>query len=456
MSTPNQPPWPQQPGQPGPGGQPPGQPPYGQPPGQPYGQPQGQPPHGQARPGFAPPNYGGPQQRPGSYPTPPGGYPNQPGGPDGYPPQPGPPGAGGPGGSVPPAKKGSGRIFLVLGAIVLALIIIGVSAAILVNRSIDTTTSPVDPIDPTSTGGPGGSAPPGSSTTGPPPASTKADQSVRSYLEALAAGNAAVALSLGKDQPTDKTFLTDAVLAESNKRAPITEISVSPADNEYDVSIKASYKMGDQQVNETFTVQKQGEVFLLYDVTQDVDLETVRSRTLPMQINGVKVTTDKVDLFPGSYALSTGSDYVTYGGGPMVITSPNDYGNAYDHKPEITEAGIKAVVAAAKVKLAGCAKEAKFRPSGCPFLNVRENPGQNITESSLRRKITEDPFANAEPRADYQDPAIAEFSITVRWTVTARGTQNGRSTRFEIPSATDFTTVRARLTNDPLKVVFGR
>jgi hypothetical protein len=462
VSTPNQPPRPQQPGQPGTGGQPQSQPPYGQPqaepwpphPGQPpYGDPQGQPPYGQPQPGFTPPNYGG-QQTPGSYPTPSAGYPPLPGGPGGYPPQPGQPGAGGPSRSAPPAKKGSARLFLVVGAIVLALIIIGVGAAILVNRTTDTTTSPVDPIDPTATGGTGGSA--SASTTAPPPASTKADESVKAYLEALAAGDATAALSLAKDQPTDKSFLTDAVLAESNKRAPITEISVSPPDSEYDSSIEASYRMGDQRVNETFTVQKQGESYLLSEVSQDVNLETIRSRTLPLQINGVGVTSDKVNLFPGSYVFTSGSDYIAYGGGPMVINSPNDYANAYDHRPAITSNGTKAVVAAAKAKLADCAKQARFKPSGCPFLNIRENSGQNITESSLRRRIVGNPFSNVEPRTDDQDPSIAEFSITVRWAATASGTQDGQSARFQIPSATDFTSVRARLTNDPIKVVFGR
>jgi hypothetical protein len=246
------------------------------------------------------------------------------------------------------------------------------------------------------------------------------------------------------------------VLAESNKRAPITEITVSPPDNEYDSSIEASYKMDEQQVDETFTVQKQGENFLLDEVTQDVNLKAIRSRTLPLQINGVGVTSDKVNLFPGSYVFTSGSNYIAYGGGPMVINSPNDYANAYDHSPAITSAGTKAVVAAAKTKLAGCTKQAKFKPSGCPFLNIRENEGQNITESSVRRRIVGNPFSNVEPRTDNQDPSIAEFSITVRWTATASGTQNGQSARFQIPSATDFTTVRARLTNDPIKVVFGR
>ena len=145
------------------------------------------------------------------------------------------------------------RVFLVIGAIVLVLIILGVGAAVLLNRN-DTAR---DPIYPT-TSGPtsGGTAPTGGSSAPPTVVNSKADEAVKSYLEALAAGQAAVALALGKEQPTDTTFLTDAVLADSLKRAPITAITVSPPDDEYDNSIEASYKLGDQQVNETFTVQK--------------------------------------------------------------------------------------------------------------------------------------------------------------------------------------------------------
>lgn len=448
MSTPNQPPWAQQPGQ-GPGGQPPGQPAPGQPP---YGQPQGQP-------GFAPPNYGG-QQPPGSYPPPPGAY--QPGG---YPPRPGQPAQPGPGGvpgGQPPAKKSSGaRIGLIIGAIVLALVIIGVGAAVLLNRSSDTASDPIDPPVTGGTGGGGGptgaSAPPTQASTVPPPVTTQADQAVKAYLDALAAGQAGVALSLAQEQPADTTFLTDTVLAESLKRAPITDIKVTPQANEYDTSISTTYKIGDQQVNEDFTVQKQGDIYLLYRVTQDLNLENLRNRTLPLLINGVEVKTDNIDLFPGSYAFSSGNENVGYGSGePLLIKSPTDYPNAYDYRPTITAAGTKAFVRAAKAKLNGCVKEAKFKPSGCPFLNVRENPGQSITESSLKRKITEDPFTNVEPRLDYQDPAVAEFSITVRWEATASGTQSGRRSSFTIDNATDFTTVRGRLTGKDIKVLFGR
>jgi hypothetical protein len=442
-------------GQPGPAGMPPqgvspqGQQPQGVPPqGQP---PQGQPPYRQApypQPGFAPPGYA---DAPG-----PAGYPPQPGGPGGpYPPQPGqPPQPGGPG--QPPQKKGRGRVFLVIGAIVLVLVLIGVAAAVLLNRNNNTASNPVTPIDPTATGGtaPGSTAPSGASSAPPSVVNSKADEAVKSYLDALAAGQAAVALALAKDQPTDTTFLTDAVLADSLQRAPITGITVSPPDDEYDNSIDASYKLGDQQVNETFTVQKTGDKYLLYNVAQKVSVESIRSRTLPLLINGVAVQTDDVYLFPGSYLFTTGNKYASYGNGKLVIKHPTDYPDAYELRPKLTKDGTETFVEAAKAKLAFCVKQPKLRPAGCAFFNLRERTGQSIDEKTIKRTVDGDPWSNAEPKLNYSDPAIAEVSVSVNWSATAKGRENGQTSTFTAKGY-DYVTVRAKITETPLKPVFG-
>ena len=422
-------------GQPGPAGVPP----QGRP-------PQGQPTYGQ--PGFAPPGYAG---SPG-----PAGYPPQPGGPSGpYPPQPGQPfQASGPlQPGQPPQKKGGARVFLIIGAIVLTLIMLGVGAAMLFTRDNDTASDPVNP--PVTGAPPGGSAPPGGTSAPPQVVNSKADEAVKSYLEALAAGQAGVALALGKDQPTDTTFLTDAVLADSLKRAPITAISVSPPDDEYDNSVEASYNLGDQQVNETFTVQKTGDNYLLYDIAQNVSVESIRSRTLPLLINGVSVQSDEVYLFPGSYLLTSGNEYASYGNGALVVKHPGDYPNAYELRPKLTKAGTDAFIDAAKAKLAACVKERKLRPAGCAFFNLREKQGQDIEEKTIKRTIDGDPWSNAEPKLNYQDPAIAEVGISIDWSATAKGREDGRSATFEADGY-DYVTVKAKITEDPLKPVFTR
>jgi hypothetical protein len=340
-------------------------------------------------------------------------------------------------------------VFLIVGAIVLVLIVLGVGAVVLLNRDNDTATDPVDP--PVS----GGTAPSGGTSAPPSVVNSKADEAVKSYLEALAAGQAAVALALGKDQPTDTTFLTDAVLADSLKRAPITGITVSPPSDEWDNSIEASYKLGDQQVNETFTVRKTGDKYLLYDVAQDVDLQTVRSRTLPLLINGVAVQADKVYLFPGSYVLTSGNEYANYGEGTLVLKHPADYPDAYKLRPELTKAGDDALIDAARAKLTSCLKEPKLRPAGCAFFNLRELAGQDIDEKTIKRTMEGDPWSNAEPRLNHQDPGVAEVSVSVTWSATAKGSEDGRSATFEA-NGYEYVTARAKVTDDPLKVVFGR
>jgi hypothetical protein len=437
--------------------QPQGQPPQGQ---APYQQPlqgqpaQVQPPYRQqpySQPGFAPPGYAG---SPG-----PAGYPPQPTGPGGpYAPQPGQPVQPGVPGQPPQQKKGRGRVFVIVGAIVLVLALIGVTAAVLLNRGKDVAT---DPANPTASGGtvPGSTVPSasgGASSSAPPPVvNSKADEAVKSYLNALAAGQASVALALGKDQPTDTTFLTDAVLADSLKRAPITDITVSPPDDEYDSSIDASYKLGDQQVNEAFTVQKNGDKYLLYNIAQKVSVETIRSRTLPLLINGVAVQSDDVYLFPGSYLLTSGNKYASYGNGKLVIKHPTDYPNAYDLRPKLTKVGTEVFVDAAKAKLAACVKERKLRPAGCPFFNLRERSGQDIDEKTIKRTIDGDPWSNATPKLSFSDPAIAEVSVSIKWSATAKGRENGQNQTFSADGY-DYVTAKARITVEPLKPLFSR
>jgi hypothetical protein len=325
-----------------------------------------------------------------------------------------------------------------------------VGAAVLLNRDNDTATN----APPTAGTVPGSTAPSGASSAPPSVVNSKADEAVKSYLEALAAGQASVALALGKEQPTDTTFLTDAVLADSLKRAPITAITVGAPSDEYDTSIEASYKLGEQQVNESFTVQKAGDKYLLYDVAQAVNVETIRSRTLPLLINGVEVQTDKVYLFPGSYQLTSGNEYAKYGGGTLVLKSPGDYANAFELRPELTKAGADALIAAAKPRLAACLKERKFRPAGCPFFRVRQLSGQQLDEKTIKRTVQNDPWSNAKPKLNYQDPAIAELSVSVNWSATIKGRQYGRSGTFTA-NGYEYITARVKITEDPLKVVFS-
>jgi hypothetical protein len=340
-----------------------------------------------------------------------------------------------PGGPVPPGKSGVPKVALIVGAGVLVLILVTVAAALLLKRN---------------------STPSASQTAGtnaPVPETIKASDAVKGYLDALAAGQAEAALAFGSDQPADKTFLTDAVLADSLKRAPITEINVPEVTDEHAYQVSASYKMGGQSVNENFYVSKDGDQFRLSSTTQDLDLGSIRSNTVPMLINGVPVTSDKVTLLPGSYAVTTGIANISYGTkSTTLITSPNDYPAARP-TPTLTKAGSDAFVKSAKAAMAACLKQHNLAPKGCPFA-IRASSGQKIDQSTVRWKLTGDPWANLKPRLDYQNPAIAEASMSATFEVTARGTQDGQPARFGPQKVYEFVQMQGDVTKSPVKVAF--
>lgn len=431
-------------------GQQPGQP-YGQHPDQPYGQPtqpygQPTPPPAQAQAGWSQGSadaYGAAGYSPipsGGAPSGPG-YPGGPGAsagpggpvPPGYPvygqaPQPGGPGQ-------PPKKSGVPKVAIIIGASAVALILIIVGAFALFNRS-------PEPV----VGGGGG-------TTVPAPQATKASDAVKGYLDALAAGQAEAALAFGNDQPADKTFLTDAVLAESVKRAPITDIVVPEVADENAYQVSATYKIGGQAVNQSFSVRKEGDAFQLSDTTQDVSLGSVQSNTVPMLINGVKVTTEKVTLLPGSYAVTSGLTNINYGPkSTILIKSPQDYA-PIELTPTLTKAGSAAFVKAAKSAMAKCVDEHALAPKGCPF-GLRASSGQKVTASTIRWKLTGNPWDNLKPRLDYQNPARAEASASMTFTFTAKGTQDGRPGTFPIQKVYEYVQMQGDVSKDAVKVTF--
>ena len=122
-------------------------------------------------------------------------------------------------------------------------------------------------------------------------------------------------------------------------------------------SIEASYKLGDQQVTRPSRCRSRATTTCLRH-HPDINLESIRSRTLPLLINGVGVSPTRY-LFPGSYLLTSGNEYANYGNGPMVIKHPDDYPNAYDLRPEMTKAGTERSSTRPRPSSAACVKEPK-------------------------------------------------------------------------------------------------
>jgi hypothetical protein len=176
---------------------------------------------------------------------------------------------------------------------------------------------------------------------------------VRAYLQALASGDAASALSYAKTKPADTSLLTDGVLAVSNQRAPITDIWVNPLATDYG-RVAASYRRGGQVINAVFDTSMVGGFWLLEEVAVKVWLGSDGK----FKLNGVAVA-DNADavVFPGSYTITPVSDYLRVERGEFVVNT-GFTGVAYPGynrpAPRLSEAGTIALRDAAKAELATC------------------------------------------------------------------------------------------------------
>ncbi|HEY5980514.1 MAG TPA: hypothetical protein VIT41_12850 [Microlunatus sp.] len=411
--------------------------------GEPYPGQQGQP--GQPQPGQP---YGGPDDTGPAYgqPTPSGPHPAYgQGGPQG----PSPQGPGGPSGSVGPGgpqqpygvyhpgaqqpPKKSKAVPIIIGAVALSLVVAAIGIGVAVSRGGE------DPVA-------------GGTTSAPPAEGKKASDAVQGYLEALAAGDAQAALAYASVAPTDTTFLTDEVLTVSHQTAPITAINVPEVDDDYAYRVAASFVMGKQAINTDFSVEKDGDAWKLRDVAADLDLQSKRAKTLPLLINGVNVETDEILLFPGSYAFTSGNKNVDYGtSSTVIVKSPTEYPDGLsDIRPTLTSTGDKAFTNAVEDSVKKCMKSKDLKNPGCPN-HVTKVTGGKPKEGTFTWSYDKDALDNLKPRLDYDNPAVAEASVSL--SMRAVGDCAGGGCQITPIMSPDPV---VNLTQSPLKVVWKR
>ena len=177
--------------------------------------------------------------------------------------------------------------------------------------------------------------------------------------------------------------MTDQVLAESVKRAPITKIDVPAVSDPAASTVTASYTVGKTPVTVDYggAAGRRG-VEADARSHKTVDLGLVRTPSIPIRINGVKVTSDFVDVLPGTYAFTTESPQLTLGSkAVMVVKHPNDYANVLDLRVGLSDAGRKTVVGLARKSYNACLRSRITRPRNCPF--AWTNSGQRYRQSSV-------------------------------------------------------------------------
>lgn len=201
-----------------------------------------------------------------------------------------------------------------------------------------------------------------------------AGDTVRAYLEALARGDAAAALSFSDDQPAAKEFLTNDVLKKQIAQWPITNIRILNDDSltgtmaMVHVAVNFGDNVADEIVDATKGAKgvwkiKQPAVKLSfkYNTTSAAALKT-------LTLFGTPVDTSKTTyVFPGWVDLGTSNPNISVKqpNRPFLLDQLK-----YEESPmlnfEISEAGHAAIDTAVKAALAQCARSTDLHPENCP------------------------------------------------------------------------------------------
>jgi hypothetical protein len=268
-------------------------------------------------------------------------------------PVPPPPGFAGPGGPTgPTGPRRSRKVPILIGAGVLALILV---VLVVVRAFSSPDPAPVAPQDP-------GTDP--SATQAP---AAKASDAVAGFLQAVAGGDVAAASAYAATPVPDRALLTPAVLAASKKQAPLTAVDVPEVADASASSVPARYKIGSTAVTATYRVIKVGDAWKLRSIAAPVAVGSIRSSDVPMIVNGVKTSRSTLYLLPGAYTFTSGTPNFDYGKrSTLVVTDPADVPNVYALSPGVSSKGRSAAIAAAKKSWSSCLKSDGPKPGNCP------------------------------------------------------------------------------------------
>ncbi|MEV0672498.1 hypothetical protein [Mycobacterium sp. NPDC050441] len=252
-----------------------------------------------------------------------------------------PPVFGAPTGAPPPKRRKGMVIGLVVAAVVTVLAVLA-ALTVVITRS--------DSGD--GGGGAGGES---------------AQAAVVAYLEALARGDAATALSYGKSQPVSTELLTDEILGRQIAKWPITDIRVlDTTDNSYISQVHVTAKFGDEVSEAKLLVEKHGgwkllNTFIKIDKTLigQKDAET-------LTVFGKPVDQPRY-VFPGFVDVGSSSPYLTVTSKPLVLQEMATGASVMSMTFKLSDSGEQAIRAAITDSFALCTNSNLIRPPGCPI-----------------------------------------------------------------------------------------
>lgn len=242
------------------------------------------------------------------------------------------------------------------------------------------------------------------------------DEVVLRYLQALARNDAVSALAQVEDAPTGSLFLTDEVLRNAHADHPMKEIKVDVTRSH---RVPVSYRLGDELISTAITVTLVDREYKVKQGFAKVNLAATRAAAIPIQLGGRTVAADEIDVFPGTYPLTSGDR--------RVVLSPTDPVKAGhvgqevspgQRNVELSEGGHTMLNETVDRELTLCARQSVAAPQGCPFQTPSPS---SLTPNSVRWKITDGPKVDSRVVEDSHIEFTATASLEYQATLAKNG-----------------------------------
>ena len=259
------------------------------------------------------------------------------------------------------------------------------------------------------------------------PQFTRADEMVRTYLEAVASGDTLAAQQLGDMGSGDPAAITPEAYARSLATHPLTAIQVSSS-GDNPTSVRARYLMGDQAVDTRMRVVRSANgSWRLARSTVEIALTNRSAPTLPVRLNEAPINSGVAELMPGHYVVSSGLPFIDYPADNSLTITNLEYQGRVEREltPMITVQGRQALLAAARASLDTCLQARTLTPEGCPN---RLEAGAPYLPESVRWTLLNDPFEAAPAALDPTDPTRGQVQVLLKFGVSfdfADGSTNG-------------------------------
>jgi hypothetical protein len=227
------------------------------------------------------------------------------------------------------------------------------------------------------------------------------ERQVEAYLSALVDGEAEDALELSGAETGDAgVLLTDEVYGEVEDRISGYTIGESTVSGDR-AEVSASITQGDEEYDATFTLEKAGKAFVVFDTwrLQAPELGVVSYTVSAPEGTAVAVSgVDTTDLapgdggavelpaLPGTYTVALAGESDVFAAEPLTasvvgfgadaVTTTNAAGEeANALTVTLTDTAVSAGEDAVDAYLDGCAASTELRPEGCPFSAQGETEG---------------------------------------------------------------------------------